>query len=192
MKPLLAFPVFFRYALLHPKVKRAALAASFFLVLDLVLLAVFWGPAAFRYYRLEKGIEDFRQAEKTTQQAREEAQLYGQLVKRVKVLESKWDTAVTQSGLIKSLTKLSAKNGLKVVSQDFDVAAARGGGRSFKQNLALVGTYTSLRRFLEDLENLPTLTVVQQARLERVGEAGGQVRAILQLCTYTQSPVKGT
>jgi Tfp pilus assembly protein PilO len=182
---------FCRYALLHPKVKRAAWAACLLLALDLLVLALFWGPIAFQHYRLEKGIRDYRRAEREARQAQENSRQYEQLVKRAGSLEAKWETPVTQAQLIESLTRLSSKNGLKVISQDFDVAPARGGGQSFRQNLALVGGYTSLRRFLTGLESLPSLTVVEEARLEREGEGLSGVRASLQLSTFTKSPGKG-
>jgi hypothetical protein len=182
---------FCRYALLQPKVKRAAWAACLWLALDLLVLALFWGPAAFQHYRLEKGIQDYRRAEREARQAAENSQQYGELVKRAAGLEAKWETPVTQAGLIESLTRLSAKNGLRVVSQDFDVPPAKGGGQSFRQNLALEGSYASLRHFLAGLEILPSLTVVEQSRLEREGEDASRVRASLQLSTFTKSPGQG-
>ena len=182
---------FCRYALKHPKVLRAARASAFFLALDLLVLVFFWGPLAFEHHRLVKGIGDYREAVLRDRRAREEGLRYGRLVGRVKVLEAKWSTPVTQAQLIESLTRLSRKNGLKVVSQDFDVDPAKGGGRTFKQNIALVGSYSSLRRFLADLENLATLTTVEKARLERAGDSGAEVRAVLELSTFTQSSGKG-
>jgi hypothetical protein len=182
---------FCRYTLLHPKVKKAAWAACLCLVLDLLVLALFWGPVAFQHHRLEKGIRDYRRAEREARQAVENSQQYEQLVKRAASLEAKWETPVTQSELIESLTRLSSKNGLKVISQDFDVTPGKGGGQSFRQNLALAGSYASLRHFLAGLENLPSLTVVETARLEREGLAGSEVRASLQLSTFTKFPGKG-
>jgi Tfp pilus assembly protein PilO len=182
---------FCRYVLLHPPLRMAAWAAAFFLALDLVVLVGFWGPAAFRHHWLEKSIGEYRRTEREMRQAGEYAGRYEQLVKKTDRLEAKWKNSATQADLIESLTRLSSKNKLKVVSQDFDVAPAKGGGQSLKQNLALVGNYTSIRHFLDDVESLPTLTVVEQARLERAGETGSKVRAILQLCTYIKPIGKG-
>jgi hypothetical protein len=182
---------FCRYALRQPKVKRAAWAACLWLGLDLLVLALFWGPAAFQHHRLEKGIQDYRRSEREARQAVENSRRYEELVKRAANLEAKWETPVSQAGLIESLTRLCAKNGLRVVSQDFDVTPAKGGGQSFRQNLALVGSYSSLRRFLAGLEGLPSLTVVEQSRLERESEGASRIRASLQLSTFTKSSGQG-
>jgi len=185
--PLRQIAGFARDAWRHPKVKRAGLAAGILVLADLLILAGFWLPAALSHHRLESAIEARRSAKLAAARALETAQSYDRLSHRSEALEAKWKTPVTQSGLVESLTRSAARHGLKVLSQDFDVKSLPGGGRAYEQNLSLSGDYTSLRRFLSGLEDLPTLTVVEQARLEREGAAGGKVRAVLVLLTYQKT-----
>lgn len=149
-----------------------------------MVLAFFWYPAAQVHYGLQREISRYHQAQEDASQAKETAEIYADLEKRVKVLDIKWNNSVTQSDLIGSLGKLASKNRLKIISQDFDAAAAKSDGNFFKQNLSLDGSYPALRHFLADLEVLPTLTIVKQACLERAGTEGSQVRANLELATY--------
>ncbi|HXL73968.1 MAG TPA: GspMb/PilO family protein [bacterium] len=188
MKKVLAAVLdFIGEALGHPKVKRAAWAAAGLLTLDFLVLAFVWYPAAQVHFGLQREISRYHQAREDASRAEESAEIYANLEKRVKVLDVKWNYSVTQSDLIGSLGSLASKNRLKIVSQDFDAVSPQSGGNLFKQNLSLDGSYPALRHFLADLEALPTLTVVKQARLERAGVEGSQVRANLELATYSQS-----
>lgn len=176
----------------HPKVQRAAWAALAAALLDLVVLAFFWMPSALSHRNLEKAVDDHRAARLEAERSLETAQAFDRLSRRAKLLESKWETPVTQAGLVESLTRAAAKRRLKVLSQDFGLKSLPGGGKAVEQNLSLGGDYPGLRGFLDDLDNLPTLTVVRQARLERVGSGGGAVRATLFLSTYQKSPSGGS
>jgi hypothetical protein len=188
MIPLRQLGGFFRDAWKHPKVRRASGAALAFAGVDLLILAAFWMPAAWEHHRLEKALEDDRNAKLEASQAREFVLGYVRLSRLAEILEAKWKTPVTQAGLVESLTRTAALHRLKVLSQDFDEKSLPEGGTALEQNLSLSGDYASLREFLGSLESLPTLTVVSQARLERVGSSGGKVQATLLLLTYQKSP----
>lgn len=176
---------FFLYSLKHPRVKRVVVVLTVLLVVDIFLLGVYWWPAAWHHHEIQKQIDDYISRKAEAQQVGEMAGLYTLLLKRVKTLESKLQTASTQSELIESLTRLASQNGLRIISQDFDTTKNnRAGFTSFKQNITLAGGYSSIRRYMIDLENLPTLTIVQQARLERAGDTNNQVRATFQLLTF--------
>jgi len=175
------------YSLKHPRVKIAAMAVGFIFGVNLILFGFFYMPVALRNHQLQKAIDDHQN--KISEINREQALIgrYENLSKRVSFLETKWAASNSQSELIRSLDRLAAKEGLKIVSQDFDLQPSGTGGKCFVQNITLLGNYKSLKIFLDELENLPTLTLVEQARLERVGE-GAQIRANLELTTYSKSP----
>jgi Tfp pilus assembly protein PilO len=181
---------FFIFALKHPKMKMAFGTALGLGALDLLVLAFFWWPSAYQHHQWVKKTDDCRREQLEAGRAQETALRYGKLSKRVRLLETKWETAATQSALIESINRLASKDGLRVVSQDFEMENAKSGGKSLKQGLSLTGSYGSLKQFLADLENLKTLTVVEQARLERAGEGGSRVQAVLKLRTFSR-PVSG-
>ncbi len=171
----------------HRKVRRAAWAALAFALADFLILVFFWMPAAWGHHQLEKAIGDNRSARLEAAHARETTEAYERLSRLAGALEIKWKTPVTQAGLVESLTRSAARHRLRILSQDFEVKSLPEGGMAFEQNLSLAGDYASLREFLGGLDGLPTLTVVSQARLEREGAAGGEVRANLLLLTYQKS-----
>lgn len=184
MRPLKPLIGFLKDSWKHPKIRRAGWTALAAAGVDLLVLAFFWIPAAWGHHQMEQAIEGERHARIQAAQAAETAQAYDQLSRRAALLEAKWRTPVTQAGLVESLTQSAARHRLKVLSQDFDVKNLPDGGTAFEQNFSVSGDYPSLRRFLDGLENLPTLTVVRQARLEREGPVGSRVRAVLGLWTY--------
>lgn len=173
-------------ALKHPGLRRAAWAALGLVAADLLLFASFFGPAAWRHLRLEEEIAADRRARLEALHDADERKNYDQLTQRAGVLEAKWRKPADQSALVQSLARLTRECGLKVVSQDFDVEDARDGGKIFKRNLTLTGAYPALRRFLREIGQSPNLTVVEQARLERAGEKGGNLRSTLELWTFSR------
>lgn len=178
-------------ALKHPAVKRAAWALAGIGALDLLLLALFFGPAAWRHARLEDEIAGERRARLEAMHGEETAADYARLSKAAMVLGQKWRKNADQAGLVESLGRLSAQCGLKVVSQDFIVTDSKGGGKVFKQNLSLTGGYAGLRKFLKETDSLPNLTVVEQARFERAEGKGDGVRATLEIWTFSRPAGKG-
>lgn len=178
---------FGRQAWKHPKVRRAGLAALAVALLDLVVLAFVWAPAAWDCRRLERNIFARRESRMEAQRALDTARAFGDLDRRARALQVKWETTVTQAELVESLTRAAAKRHLKVLSQDFEVKTLTDNGKVLEENLTLAGGYPALREFLEDVGNLSTLTVVRQARLEKGGPGGDGLRATLLLATYQRN-----
>lgn len=191
MTRLLELKDFFIYSLKHPKVRLAATAALSLAALNLALVAFYWVPSAWRHHQAASAIESLRRSRLEAEQAGDLFRRYQDLLKRAGVLEAKWKTPASQSSLVGALDRLAAKNGLKVLSQDFNAGTSKKGGTVLEENLSVVGAYPSLRHFLADLEGLKTLTVVEEARLERAEEEGGRVRAILKLSTFSRSSGHG-
>jgi hypothetical protein len=189
MSHLLFRGSFFLYSFRHPKIRRAAWVAAAFWGLDILVLAFFWLPTALHHHQLEGEINGYRRAERAARESEAEAERYGRLKTRVQSLEAKWEVPATQSSLIESMDGLAVRLGLKILSRDFD--APNGGPRAFRQTLTLLGSYTSLRRFLDGLEDLSTLTVVQQVQIESPGEDSSNIRATLRLSTFLKSPDRG-
>jgi hypothetical protein len=187
MIPLSSILEFLPYALKHPQVRRAAGAAIGGVVLAFLMMALFWWPVAQVHHGLEKSIEHFRQAQRDTIRSNETALNYRQLLQRSGLLETRWATPVSESSLIESLGQLASQNQLKVLSQDFVETPGKEGREVFQQNLSLNGTYPALRRFLSGLENLPTLTIIRQIRLERSEDKSARVRADIQLTTFAKN-----
>ena len=179
---------YFFYARKHPGVKRVVAVSAVLLAVDILLIGTFWGPVAWRHHELQKKVDDYRLRKRNDLLAQETADTYTRMMIRVKVLDGKLEKHSTQSELIESLSRLASRNRLRILSQDFDVTSKNNVGfSSFKQNVSLVGSYSSIRHYLTDLENLPTLTILQQARLERAREKGNQVRGVFELLTFEKS-----
>jgi|GEM_PF-2184744 len=189
MSPLL--PGSIRTVLRHPKVRRVAWLALGLGAADLILLVFLFGPLALKHSRLVSAIAADRRSRLEALQAHENSANYGRLTQEVTGLESRWSRPANQSELVEAVSRLSARCGLKVISQDFNVSAPKGGGKVFKQDLSCLGDYDSFRRFFRELDSFPNLTVVEQVRLDRAGEKGDRVRASLELWTFSRPSGKG-
>ncbi|MGH7739112.1 MAG: hypothetical protein ACREL1_03090 [bacterium] len=175
----------------HQKVRRAVWAALIAGTVDLLLFCFFWMPAALDHHGLEKSIGGYRRAKLESEKSQETARVYEDLNRRSLLLSAKWKAPATQASLVESVTRIASRRHLKVLAQDFEMKKSPGGGTDFEQNLSLSGGYGALREFLDDLDNLPTLTLVRQARLERGSSLTGEMRATLLLSTYRQSSPEG-
>lgn len=182
----------FLYALRHPKVKRAYGAASGFLTLAFVVFLFFFLPFAIHHHQLAGGIADYREAQWERDKAQEASKNFALVSQRAGVLEKQLGAHETQSSLVGLLSRLASKNGLKVVSQEFSGKESAGSGQTLTQDLTLQGSYPSLRSFLTGLENLPALTVVEEAHIERMGEGGRGIRVVLKLTTFQRHPGEGS
>jgi Tfp pilus assembly protein PilO len=100
------------------------------------------------------------------------------------LFENKLGVKAGQADLIQGIARLAAQRGVRVVSQSFDEGRVQRGDAALFLELGLTGSYASLRRLLSDFATLPMWLEVVEARIERSGESGGQVRAQLRLLTY--------
>lgn len=196
MTPLAPFGEFLPHAIRHPKVRMALRVLAGLCCLDLLVAAFFFCPAAWRHHQLAGGIAAYRNSQREAAEARQRALQYGELLQRVSVLEEKWKAPAAQSALISAVNRFASRNGLRVVSQDFESEKTKTGVESLNQEISLQGSYRALRGFLADLEDLGTLTVVEQTRLERAGQGGNSLRAVLKLRTFSpggsRAPGRGT
>lgn len=171
---------FWRQALHQVHFKRAWFAALGIWLLVLVIFLAFWIPSAHREATLRESIQQEKETRLQAGRAQEEAVSYDRLSRLDDELEKKRVVPVTQARLIAEVTQLAAKEGLKLVSQDFEEDPKN--RQVFHQTLILSGRYPALRQFLAETEKLPVLTVADQLRLDR--ENSGLVRATLLLVTY--------
>ncbi len=187
MIPIRPLAGFLKDSWKHPKVRRAGWAALAAALADFMALAAFWAPAAWSHCQLERAIDADRSTRREAARTLQTAQAYSRFSSLSGDLEAKWNTPVTQAGLVESLTRSAARHHLRVLSQDFNVKSLPEGGTAFEQNLSLSGDYAAIREFLGGLEDLPCLTLVRQARLEREGTGSAEVRAVLELWTYEKT-----
>ena len=175
-----------RYAARHPAVK-AALTSLAFLVIMAGVAFGYWWPAHREQRDLIAQIETQRRATVDALQAVEVARAYQAAKSTAGTLEQKLNAAGGQADLVKSIERIAAQRGVRIVSQAYEEAKAKGQYSPLYLDIGLQANYSSLREFLADLHTLPVWIEVQEMNLERSREHAGLIKAGLRLLTYRQA-----
>ena len=173
-----------RYSVRCKAVRQGMIAMLAAATICLMIVLAWWGPANREQAQLMRDIDARRtamvEAVRTAQVARAQREARPALA----LLEKKLDARAGQADLIQGIARLASRRGVRVTSQSFDEGKAQRGDAPLYLELGLVGDYMSLRRLMGDFAMLPMWIEMVEARLERTGEGGAQVRAQLRLLTY--------
>ena len=173
-----------RYSLRCRTARRGLFAAVFAAAICLVIALAWWGPAAREQTQLSNDIAVRRGQIVKAARAEEVERAHRQALTAIALFEKKLGVQAGQADLIQGIAKLALQRGVRVVSQSFDEGRAQGGDAALYLELGLTGNYISMRRLLSDFAGLPMWVEVVEARIERSGDGGGQIRAQLRLRTY--------
>lgn len=173
-----------RFSTRHPGVKFAITALIMSLLIALAAMA-YWVPAYQGYAGLEEKISDQRNYIYTTEQNKKLAEFYARSKKSLHIMDKKLGSNKSQADHVKLLDKMLKKRRMKVVNETFETEKLTGGYVKLSQELSLQGDYGDLRRFLIDLDDLPTWTVVQELRIEKLHSYGSMIKAMLRMSTYS-------
>ncbi len=175
-----------RYAVRHPAIK-AALASFLLLILAAGVAFGYWWPANRQHSILMAAIDSQRRTAVEVMQAAHVTHAYRSAQSDVELLEWKLDAAGGQSDLVKSIERIAAKRGVRIVSQSYEEARPKGDYAVLILDIGLRVTYPALREFLADVDTLPVWIEVQEMNLERARDQDGLLKAGLRLLTYRKS-----
>ncbi len=183
MKALQHLFGFFLYSLRHSQVRMAVRVSGVVWVLCLIVL-IFSIPVFYRHEKIQQELNSRIEERELMKRAGRVFGDYARMIERVNAIEKKWSASTGQAQLIQELNRLCARNDLKMISDDFEPERSGQAEDRLTQEVVVRGSYSDFRRFLLDVEGLPTLTVVTETRLESGGNKPGLVRATLRLVTY--------
>ena len=175
-----------RYTACHPWIKAALASLSLLLIMAGVAFG-YWWPAEREHRSLMAQIETQRRVTVDALQAAEIARAYRTARSAAEVLERKLNASGGQADLVKSIERIAAKRRVRIVSQTYEEAKAKGEYSPLFLDIGLQANYSSLREFLADLHTLPVWIEVQEMNLERSREQAGLIKAGLRLLTYRKT-----
>ncbi|MDH5180203.1 MAG: type 4a pilus biogenesis protein PilO [Gammaproteobacteria bacterium] len=172
-----------RYALRHPVVRLSAYAWGGGLLVA-VCATLYWMPKYTAWLELDKQVSAQRQQIYTNERQQRIADLLARSRKSFQTLEKKLSSGRSQSDHVKELDKLLRNRRLTVMNETFTTTSLEGGYVRLTQELSVQGDYLDLRKFLLDLDRLPSWTVVQDIRIEKLHSYGSRIKAVLKMATY--------
>lgn len=173
----------FRYAMRHPAVRLAGLGLGIGFLFTLAAL-VYWVPEYQEYTGLDEKISSQRKQIYVSEQGKRIAELYNRSKKTLNKLDKKLAANKSQADHVKLLDKMLRNRRLTVVNETFETEKLDDGYVRLSQELSIQGDYSNLRKFLIDLDRLPTWTVVQDLRIEKLHSYGSKVKAVVRMATW--------
>lgn len=183
-----------QYARSCPTVKLAIRFLLITAMLVAVIALAYWWPMSSQHGNLRLQIDTIRRDLVDSVNAEQVGNAYSQSLKRISEIEKKLDNQDRQSSLVKHVLKLAQQHRVRILSEAYEEGKPREGYLPLHQTLTIQSDYRSLRKFLLGIDNLPTWTVVSEAKLERLKSRPGKIKALLRLITYrkTASPSGGS
>lgn len=175
-----------RYAARHPAVKTALASLSLLLIVAGVAFG-YWWPADREYRSLMAQLDTQRRAAVEALQAADMARAYHTARSAADVMEQKLNAPGGQADLVKSIERIAAKRRVRIVSQAYEEAKAKGEYLPLYLDIGMQANYSSLREFLADLHTLPVWVEIQEMNLERSREHYGSIKASVRLLTYRKT-----
>ena len=99
-------------------------------------------------------------------------------------INQKLNYTVDSLKLSKLIHKLSKQHNIKIIRQTNTDGIEKDDWLSLKQTLAIEGSYRQLRAFIEGIYQLPSMTIIQQAVIQKKSNSQKQLTGSLQLLTF--------
>ncbi len=179
-----------RYCLKYPQNK-------FLLAINITCFVIFCYSVTHWYLINSK--EKLLQSKVTAKavEVREKIQLvelndaYMSAVKTLAIIEKSSQQKISQSNLVNALDSLAQKNGINIISQDFEKPQIKDKETHLLLSLNIEANYLSMRKFLKEFEKISVLSAIEEATITRLRASTNQVQAMLKITFYdTENPPK--
>lgn len=172
-----------RFSGRHPLVRVALFSVLVgFISLAVVLMA--WAPAHLKNAKLENDVNTQREIISKAEYNKKFSSLYARSKKTFHAINKKLNKQHSQSEHVKQLDKMLQKRRIRVVNEVYDSEKTPGGYTKLSQELSVQGDYGDLRRFIIELDGLPSWTIIQELRIEKLNSYSSKIKAVLKMATY--------
>lgn len=176
-----------RISLRHPVVRLGLGAGGVGVLLALVVAGSQWWPVYHHAENLKIKIDLTRRQAVERSYGAQLSKIYARTAEQITEIEKKLNTPTVQVSLLDHLNQLARKHGVRILSESYEEGKAQSGYAPLFHEITLQGRYPQLRKFLLDTGSLPTLSVVQEAALNRGDGAGRSIKAQLRIVTYRKT-----
>lgn len=171
----------------HPRVRLGGYLFLATLLCSIVIALALWFPVYNDYSTAwEKNIQSKAEIHKVSQRNKL-AIAYQLNMKRISKVDEKLAQRSSQTQIISDISRLAQRSGINIVSESYNEGESTKGYTLLNQNLVLEGSYSSIRQFLSDIDQLSVWTVPQEVRLKSLNDNKKRIRASLKLAVYTKT-----
>ncbi|MCW8957140.1 MAG: type 4a pilus biogenesis protein PilO [Gammaproteobacteria bacterium] len=162
------------------------------LITLLVILSdiLYFGPQRDRHQQLHNQVDGLRQQLLSLKLLNDPAKNLLSLTQNVQQINNKLNYHVDTFRLSKLILDLSKQHGLRIIRQTNSEDEGNGEWKALKQSLSIEGSYRQIRAFIDGIYQLPTMTIIQQASLQKKSDDKRQLTGSLLLLTYYNGMVR--
>lgn len=144
---------------------------------------LYFGPQRDQYYQLQNQLNDLRAQLMSLKSLNDPGNNLESLNHNVAQINSKLIFAADSLKLSKLMLELSKQHGVQIIRQSNseDTSAS---GLILKQSLSVEGSYRQIRGFIDGIYRLPSMTIIQQLRLQKKSGNKKLLTGSLLLLTY--------
>lgn len=173
------------FSLRHPRVRWCLGILLVMTVVILMMVAYGW-PVWRSTQQLQAEIENRRHALVNANFSAQLTAAAQRAALQIENIEKRVDASLTQVALVQHLSALAKLHKVKILSETYEEGKPRDGYTPLVHELTLQADYASLRGFLLGLPQLPTVTMVQEATLERPSTSL-LIKAHVRMVTYSRA-----
>lgn len=174
------------FSLRHPRVRYSIVGFVFTMLLVLIVGVFYWWPVMHHVNGLEVEIDKRRGEIASAEYNIRLAQASGHAAQQMTLIEKKLDTSVTQAALVQNIATLARRNKVTIISEAYEEGKEKDGYAPLVHELMVQAGYSELRGFISGVQQLPTLTIVQEAILAR-SLSSSVIKAQLNIITYRRA-----
>jgi len=155
--------------------------------LTLGLLAmIYWWPVWNDRQQLMQEINERRHALVEANYAEQVEQAAKHASEQLDKVEKRLEASVSQTSLVQHISVLAKKNHVHILSETYDEGKIKDGYLPLVHELTLHASYANLRGFILGLQELPTISIVQEATLEKASHSK-LLKAQIRMVTYSRA-----
>lgn len=180
-----------RYVSRHPVMRRALLAELVLAVVVIGVAVLLWIPNRQQHAELRVEVEQVRTEHKRQQEIEGVLAAAGRTRAMLAAAKQRLDATVEQADQVARLHEIAGRHGVVILSESNRQGDSREGYLQLLQEVVLIGDYIAIRRVIDDIYTLPSMTLPWDIVLAAADENGGKVRASMLLVTYQRVDAGG-
>lgn len=170
----------------YPRVRASIAGFAFAALFGLAIGAAYWFPLMRSFDKLQVEIDDRRRDIANKEYNLKLAQASARAARQMAQIEKKLDITVTQGELVQNMAMLARRNNVKIISEAYEEGKPQGDYSPLVHEIVVQAGYAELRSFIAGVQQLPSLTIVQEAVLSRTSNLS-VLKAQLNIITYRRA-----
>lgn len=175
------------FSLRHPRLRASIYLSISSTLLAIIICISYWWPAVHLKNNLINEINELRLSISKAEHNIQLEQAVEVANQQLALVERKLNVSTTQADLIQNISAMARRHNVQIDSETYEEGKNKDGYERLAHEITVHAGYVELRAFIDDVQQMPTLTVIQEAIVSRSSNSK-DIRAQLSIVTYRRTP----